>query len=154
MKNIKGFTFVELIIVIIILGILAVVAAPKFVDMVTTSREASTQQKLTVLRTAIIGNPDIKAGSTAYDRGYIADVGHVPPNLNSLIDQSYDPSAQDWNKFNQIGWNGPYINDVADGEFMYDGWDRVFQYDSGNRTITSAGENGSYGDSDDIYIQF
>ena len=154
MKNRRGFTLVELVIVIIIIGFLAVVAVPRFVDFTGKSREGVTKQKLSVVRIAIIGNPDVRSASTSIDRGYIADVGHVPPNLNSLVDQTYDPSAAAWNKYNQIGWNGPYMNDVVDGDFMYDGWDRVFQYDSGTRTIRSAGPNGTYGDGDDIVVTF
>lgn len=154
MKNRRGFTLVELVIVIIIVGFLAVVAVPKFFGFTDQAKEAVTKQKLSSIRLAIIGNPDVRSASTSIDRGYIADVGHIPPNLNSLVDQSYDPSAATWNKFNQIGWNGPYINDVVDGDFINDGWERAFQYDSGNRAIRSAGPNGIYGDSDDIVSTF
>lgn len=41
MKNEKGFTLIELIIVILVLGILAVTAAPKFLDMNKDARVAS-----------------------------------------------------------------------------------------------------------------
>ena len=41
MKKNKGFTLLELIIVIIILGVLSVVAAPKFIDVSTDAEIAS-----------------------------------------------------------------------------------------------------------------
>jgi prepilin-type N-terminal cleavage/methylation domain-containing protein len=52
-KNQKGFTLVELMIVVAIIGILAAIAIPKFADMLEKSREGATKGNLSSLNSGI-----------------------------------------------------------------------------------------------------
>lgn len=131
-----GFTLVELVIIIVILGIVATVAVPRFVDMAESSRRTATLQEMQALRRAIVGNPDIVAGGQVIDRGFEGDVGSPPDRLQDLVARpdsipAYDPLTR-------LGWNGPYI-DGTGTSYLNDSWDQAYAYDPAGRTIVSTG---------------
>ena len=53
LKKSQGFTLIELMIVVAIIGILAAVAIPKFADLVTKSKEAALKGNIGSIRSAI-----------------------------------------------------------------------------------------------------
>ena len=63
MKRQGGFTLIELVVVIVILGILAVTAAPRFLNLQSDAREASLQG----LKGAIDGAAGIVYGKSAIE---------------------------------------------------------------------------------------
>jgi prepilin-type N-terminal cleavage/methylation domain-containing protein len=52
-KSEKGFTLIELMIVVAIIGILAAIAIPKFADLVTKSKESAVKGSLGSVRSAM-----------------------------------------------------------------------------------------------------
>lgn len=80
MQKQNGFTLIELVVVIIILGILAVTAAPKFINLQTDARQSTLQgmkgaiqgaNSLVFAKTALAGD-EAKAGPTDVNIGTVA----------------------------------------------------------------------------------
>lgn len=53
MKKSKGFTLIELMIVVAIIGILSAIAVPKFAELIRKSNEGATKGNLGAIRSAI-----------------------------------------------------------------------------------------------------
>ena len=88
MKNNKGFTLIELMIVVAIIGILAAVAIPKFTSMLEKAREGATQGNIGAIKSAIsiyygdkqgIWPSDLTTSSASNPFGFQKYLDKVPP---------------------------------------------------------------------------
>lgn len=75
MRDRRGFTFIEMLIVVAIIGILATIALPSFQLGVAKAKEAALKENLFILRDVI-------------DQ-YFADQELYPPTLEVLVEKRY-----------------------------------------------------------------
>lgn len=120
-----GFTLIEILLVVVIIGILAAVAVPRLGGRVGMSQVAAAKASIGAIGTAI----DL----------YETDNGKLPESLQNLITKGSEPN-----------WQGPYLKKAAS---LKDPWGRDFQYTkqaNGVYTLVSAGPDENFGGSDDI----
>lgn len=130
-KNQKGFTLIELMIVVVIIGILAAIAIPRFANMVTKAKEGACKGNLGALRSAV----------SIY---YANTGGEWPTTLEALVPDYIDeiPVCDVGQKIND---EDPSNMVYTDSGTAHHGW----YYDANTGTVLVCGwgltdSNGEY----------
>lgn len=123
-----GFTLLELLVVMVIIGLLAAYVAPRYFSQVGRSEVRSAQAQIAALRNAL--------------DAYRLDMGSYPSTELGLAALSARPQ-------NAARWNGPYLQRAVPP----DPWGRPYQYRSpgehGEYDLLSLGKDGQPGGSDE-----
>ena len=127
----RGFTLIELVLVIAVIGIITSVATVKMFPSLESSRYEATKTEMQSLAFAIVGNPRIFTDGARSDFGYVGDVGSLPPNLDALVS---NPGYSTW--------DGPYIkSDFGSDDFKQDAWEVDYTYFDTLLRSTGSGSN-------------
>ncbi len=135
-RNRKGFTLVELLVVVLIIGMLAAFAAPRMFSVIGKTKADLSKAKMAIIENALA-------------RFYI-DCGRYPEDsegLESLITPPADMEEGKWNgpylKASDLAdqWGNPYIY-VAEGEVNPGSFDLI--------SLGGDGAEGGEGDNADI----
>ena len=122
----RGFTLLELLVVMVIIGLLAAYVAPRYFSQVGRSEVRSAQAQIASLRSAL--------------DTYRLDMGAYPSTEQGLAALTTRPA-------NAAKWNGPYMQRAVPA----DPWGKPYQYRSpgehGEYDLLSFGKDGQPGGS-------
>ena len=123
MKRQGGFTLIELVVVIVILGILAVTAAPKFLNLQNDARASALQG----LKGAIDGAAGITYGRAAIDG--------LEATSSAATTQGNIPIAYGYPKATSAALAAT-VNGLDDWQFVSEGSGKIVYTYEGNTTTT------------------
>jgi general secretion pathway protein G len=120
-----GFTLIELMIVMAIIGVLMMVAVPRFEGAIRQAREAALKEDLHVMRTAI--------------DAYTMDKQKAPQSLDDLIQDGYLKSVP-VDPFTRS--NDTWVTDTSDAMYSLDQTDSggIADVHSGSQEESSDGQ--------------
>jgi len=147
----RGFTLIEMVIVIGIVAILAALITPLAVNQIAQKRFDACREELVLVRQAIVGDPTLIQGGIRSSFGFVGDLGTLPATLTDLTTQgAWSPWPQDSGYGWFWGWRGPYLSEVDDP------WGQPYRYATAGlptgiaARIWSIGPDGVTGSADDV----
>lgn len=97
----KGFTFLEIMFVVVIIGILLALVGPRLLGKAEKARKTATEAQIHGLESSI--------------KNFELDMGRLPKKLDELVEEDASDKS----------WDGPYVDkDVV----PVDGWKQDFNY--------------------------
>ncbi|MEM7173180.1 MAG: prepilin-type N-terminal cleavage/methylation domain-containing protein [Pseudomonadota bacterium] len=137
-----GFTLLELLVVISILAVAAFVAVSGLEQDDGQWRLDETRNRIERIRSAIVGDSDLRVNGAPAISGFATDVGALPPCLAALVDQAgtcggvaFDYPAYQVDGATGLGsgWRGPYLSvatEITTGlRAIRDGWGNTSEGD-------------------------
>jgi len=128
-----GYTLIEMIVTVVVLGILATVALKSLGGVNHVARLEETKAEMEGIAHAIAGHPNLVSNGSRTNFGYIGDNGVLPSTLTDLYTNGGGLST----------WRGPYIKDnFSDGvehNFEKDAWGRDYRLSGVDIISTGSG---------------
>lgn len=147
-NNAKGFTLIEVLVVLGIIGALLASIVPLGAQLLESSREDATRAEMREIHKAIFGEPE------KGNFGYIGDIGGFPANLNDLVVKPANIPNFTYCTHNVgYGWRGPYLSkEFSD---LRDAWGNTYRFGyEYPGQISSAGADHRFETSDDIVFPY